>query len=101
MNRTITLFRWVLITVLLGAGFTAVAQENTIQFYRPNNQHGVNVFETTKQDTVPFKGLKVKVGGNFELTFQALNQQNTAKPLTPPGFSSSINTLLPIVHGFQ
>jgi len=85
----------------LCTGFTAMAQDNSMQFYRPNNQHGLNVFETAKTDTVPFKGLKVKVTGNFELTFQALNQQNTAKPLTPPGFTSSINTLLPLVHAFQ
>ncbi|HEY4324170.1 MAG TPA: hypothetical protein VGN20_09290 [Mucilaginibacter sp.] len=101
MNKTITLFSAVLFAVFLFAGFTAAAQDGGIQFYRPNNKHGINVFETTKKDTVPFKGLKVKVGGNFELTYQALNQQNTALPLTPPGFPSSINTLLPIAHGFQ
>jgi len=61
----------------------AKAQE-TIQYYRPNDQRGVNVFETSKIDTVKFTGLKVKVGGNFELTFQALGQSNTAIPATKP-----------------
>ena len=46
----------------------AKAQE-TMQFYRPFTQNGVNVFETSKVDTIPFTGLKVKVGGNFEMEF--------------------------------
>ncbi|HEY9000635.1 MAG TPA: hypothetical protein VIM89_04745 [Mucilaginibacter sp.] len=101
MKKTFTLLSRSLTIIFLCAGFTAMAQENGMQFYRPNNQHGINVFETTKKDSVPFKGLKVKIGGNFELTYQALNQQNTALPLTPQGFTSSINTLLPITHAFQ
>jgi hypothetical protein len=101
MDKKFYLFSKLLTVFFVCAGFTAMAQETSIQFYRPNNQHGVNMFETGKADSVPFKGLKIKVGGNFDLTYQALNQQNTALPLTPPGFTSSINTLLPLVHGFQ
>ncbi|MDE3182233.1 MAG: hypothetical protein KGM16_02330 [Bacteroidota bacterium] len=87
--------------ILLCTGVTAIAQETGIQFYRPNNQQGLNIFETLKNDTVGYRGLKVNIGGNFDLAFQALNEENTAKPVTPPGFTSNINTLLPIVHGFQ
>ncbi|MEO7767511.1 MAG: hypothetical protein ABIS01_08800 [Ferruginibacter sp.] len=101
MNKKINVFIRLITICFLCAGYNAMAQENGIQFYRPNNQQGLNVFETLKNDTVAFKGLKVNVGGNFDLTFQALNEQNTAKSLMPPGFTSSINTLLPIVHGFQ
>jgi len=79
--------------------FGAKAQD--IQFYRPNDQRGVNVFETTKADTVQFKGLKVKVGGNFELTFQALGESNTAIPATKTGVTGNINSLTPLTHGFQ
>ena len=39
--------------------FGVKAQE-TIQYYRPNDQRGINQFETSKQDTVKFTGLKVK-----------------------------------------
>jgi hypothetical protein len=46
----------------------AKAQESQMQFFRPNDQRGINMFETTKKDTIAFNGLKVKVGGNFELT---------------------------------
>ncbi|MEO3402923.1 hypothetical protein AAFN85_03410 [Mucilaginibacter sp. CAU 1740] len=78
----------------------AVKAQETIQYYRPNDQRGINQFETSKQDTVKFTGLKVKVGGNFELTFQALKQSNTAVPYIPAGYSSSVTSLQPLTHGF-
>jgi len=78
----------------------AKAQE-TIQYYRPNDQRGINVFETSKNDTVKFTGLKVKVGGNFELTFQALGQSNTAIAQTKTGYTGNINSLIPLTHAFQ
>ncbi|HVV54163.1 MAG TPA: hypothetical protein VHC47_02495, partial [Mucilaginibacter sp.] len=60
-----------------------------------------NVFETTKKDTVPFKGLKVNVGGNFELTYQALRDQNTAVPATSKGVpttaGSATNVTTPLI----
>ncbi|HVW94523.1 MAG TPA: hypothetical protein VHA56_00975 [Mucilaginibacter sp.] len=76
------------------------AQEQ-IQFYRPNDQRGINVFETSKKDTTPFTGLKVKVGGNFELTFQSLGQWNTAVPQTKTGYTGNVNSLIPLTHAFQ
>jgi hypothetical protein len=79
----------------------AKAQNGTMQFYRPNDQRGVNVFETSKIDTIKFTGLKVKVGGNFELTFQALGESNTAAPLIPAGYTSNVNSLIPLAHAFQ
>jgi hypothetical protein len=85
--------------------FHVKAQE--IQYFRPNNSQGLNVFETSKKDTVPFTGLKVKVGGNFELSFQALGDQNTATPLTSAGVATTlgsktnVNSLIPLGHAFQ
>jgi len=75
------------------------AQE--MQFFRPNNQQGVNVFETPKIDTVPYNGLKVKVGGNFEMAFQALRNFNTATPLTKTGFTGNVNSLEKLTNGFD
>jgi hypothetical protein len=79
----------------------AVKAQETIQFYRPNSMKGLNVFETSKLDTVKFTGLKVKVGGNFELAFQTLSDQNTATPLTRTGFTGNVNSLIPLQHAFQ
>ncbi|HEY8782140.1 MAG TPA: hypothetical protein VIM16_11020 [Mucilaginibacter sp.] len=80
---------------------TAVKAQDIIQYYRPNDQRGINVFETSKLDTVKFTGLKVKVGGNFELTFQALGEQNTAAPVLKTGTTNNLNSLTPLVHAFQ
>ena len=80
---------------------TDVKAQETIQYFRPNSRQGINVFETSKLDTVKFTGLKVKVGGNFELTFQALGQSNTAIPLIKTGFNGNVNSLMPITHAFQ
>jgi hypothetical protein len=85
--------------------FGVRAQEG-IQFFRPNNQKGINVFETSKKDTTPFTGLKVKVGGNFELAYQTLRDQNTALPLTSTGVATTfgsktnVNSLIPLTNGF-
>jgi hypothetical protein len=59
------------------------------------------VFETSKIDTVPFTGLKVKVGGNFEMAFQGLRNFNTATPLTKTGFTGNVNSLEKLTNGFD
>src|SRR3978361_1414335 len=79
----------------------AKAQQGQMQFFRPNDQRGLNVFETSKKDTVAFTGLKVKVGGNFELTFQTLRDQNTAIAKTQTGFTGNVNSLIPLIDGFN
>jgi len=77
------------------------AQQEQLQFFRPNNQLGVNMFETSKTDTIPFTGLKVKVGGNFEMEFQGLRNFNTATPMTEPGFTGNVNSLEKLTNGFD
>ena len=89
-----------LIILLCIIGGAAKAQE-TMQFYRPFTESGVNVFETSKIDTVPFTGLKVKVGGNFEMEFQGLRNFNTATPLTKTGFTGNVNSLETLTNGFD
>lgn len=80
---------------------TVAKAQDGMQFYRPNGLKGINVFETNKTDTVKFNGLKVHVGGNFELTFQALNQSNTAAFATKTGYTGNVNSLMPLIHAFQ
>lgn len=76
------------------------AQQEPIQFFRPNDMRGVNVFETPKTDTIPFTGLKVRVGGNFEMEFQGLRNFNTATPLTKTGYTGNVNSLEKLTNGF-
>lgn len=77
------------------------AQQAPLQFFRPNGQDGLNIFETTKKDTVPFTGLKVRVGGNFELSFQMLRDHNTAIPVTKTGYTGNVNSLIKLIDGFN
>jgi hypothetical protein len=100
-NKIFTILGSIVIAGLSLMPAKVKAQNGTMQFYRPNDERGVNVFETSKIDTVKFTGLKVKVGGNFELTFQALGESNTAVPYIPTGYTSSVTKLLPLAHAFQ
>lgn len=81
----------------------SVAGQKGIQFHRPADQNGLNVFETTKNDTVEFTGLKVKIGGNFTQQFQSLSQSNTATPnnVTVGPITYNLNSLYPLASGFN
>lgn len=61
-----------------------------IQYTRPGDKAGINHFETSKDETVPYEGLKVKFGAGFTQSFQTLSHSNSgAVPLYPrlaPGF---------------
>ena len=63
--------------------------QNTLQYMRPVNQDGINVFEDTKTDTIPFTGFKVRVGGDFALQYQGLEH------------SSEVDTLYDLVSNFN
>ncbi len=64
--------------------------QNELQYWRPNNQDGLNVFEDSKSDTVKFDGFKVRVGGDFALQFQGLDH-STASTDTLYELVSNIN----------
>lgn len=53
-------------------------QEYNIQYFRPWDKHGINIFENSKDDSVMFKGTTVRIGGNFTQQFQALSHENAA-----------------------
>lgn len=86
---------------LITIGFQASAQQQEMQYFRPNDKNGINVFETTKDDTASFHHMKVKVGGNFEQSFQALRDKNTAVPMTETGYTGNVNSLMPLTDGFD
>jgi hypothetical protein len=75
-----------LLIALLGVTSLGYAQENrTLQFDRTPGKDGVNVYETSKEDTVEFTGLKVRLGGDFAMQFQGLTQGNDANTLVQLG----------------
>lgn len=73
------LFRNVLVLVLLlSFAATASAQFNPkLQYFRAQDQTGLNVFETPKTNDVKFEGLYVKIGGANTLQFQAISHENS------------------------
>ncbi len=66
-----------LFSAILAAGISAtgLAQglQRDVQYWRPYDQRGVNIFETGKLDTVAFEGIKVRVGGHFTQQLQSLS----------------------------
>ncbi len=52
----------------------------TIQYFRPLDQRGINVFETTKAPGVDFTGFRLDFGAGFTSQLQNLSHSNTAAP---------------------
>ncbi len=51
-------------------------QSRDLQYFRAPDRTGINVFETTKDNQVPFEGVTVRIGGANTLQFQALDHEN-------------------------
>src|SRR5690606_19531440 len=89
--------------ILLMAGVT-LAQMPAIQYFRPYDQRGVNVFETPKEDTVIFEGLKVRIGASFKQQYQNISHSNKAQEvLAFEGTANEFNQnkLIEIGGGFN
>lgn len=72
--------------------------DEKISYFRSPDQKGINVFETTKENTTEYTGLKVRLGGNFAQQFQALNHENE---VFVDGEGNATNVLMPINPGFN
>jgi len=103
MKNFIKTFSALASIAIVAFGFPAMAQEQQMQYFRPNNGNGINMFETTKSDTTAFKKMKVFVGGNFEQEFQGLRDQNTAisEIKTVGTVKGNVNNLTPLTDGFD
>lgn len=78
------------------------AQQPSIQYFRPNDKSGINIFETTKNDTIPFAGIKVRIGGNFTQDFQLLNHENNAAFVAATSAPTvNTNQLIKLTPGFN
>jgi len=65
------------IFALLFSSNWALAQQPDIQYFRPWNKDGINVFEPSKKAEQPeFTGVKVRIGGAFTQDFQSLKHSN-------------------------
>lgn len=62
-------------------GLAVRAQQPPLQYFRPNDKGGLNMFETPKDSMVTFEGVKVRIGGAFSLQFQGVHHENDADNL--------------------
>lgn len=113
MKNTIRILSILLIAVL--SAFSARAQQPTLQNFRPYDKSGLNVFELPKNDTIPFTGMKVRLGLNSSFQFQNLGHENVINTDTlnggyalldlsgPAGKPDGIDdrTLIAISNGFN
>jgi len=83
-----------LLTVLFALATVMVYAQSgrQLQFDRPVGKDGLNVFETSKEDTVEFTGLKVRVGGDFAMQYQSLDQSNRLDSLVELGSNLNLPT---------
>jgi hypothetical protein len=63
-----------------------------IQYFRPYDQRGINVFETSKNDSVAYDGFKFRIGAGFTQGFQSLKHSNNAKAVLVDGANTYIAT---------
>lgn len=73
MNTSI---KTTLLLIFLGVSILGTAQRKVLQYDRLPGRQGINVFETSKEDTVSFEEMRLRVGGDFAIIFQGLSQGN-------------------------
>jgi len=94
MKTQVQIFRSLLVAVLSLVSFALFAQNDyDVQYYRPYDQRGVNMFETPKNAWTDNNGFKVRVGGSFTQQFQFLNQET--------GVDTAVFKLKEITNGFN
>lgn len=71
----------------------------TIQYLRPVDKRGINVFETTKMPGAEFNGFKMDFGASFTSQVQNLRHSNTALPNVVNNVNA--NQLADIGFGFN
>ncbi|MBL7829267.1 MAG: hypothetical protein JNJ57_21710, partial [Saprospiraceae bacterium] len=66
-----------LVALALLFSFNAFSQQPDIQYYRPWDKSGINVFEPSKKVEQPeYTGFKIRIGGSFTQDFQSITHEN-------------------------
>jgi hypothetical protein len=71
----------------------------TMQYFRPQDKRGINMFETTKEAGAEFTGFKFDFGAAFTAQVQTLSHSNSARPNMVSGVNA--NQLADIGFGFN
>ncbi len=103
----------IIFAILVALPLTTLAQVEKISYMRPSywrpyDQTGINIFESTKQaDPIPFDGLRIRFGAGFTQQFQNLKDENPTALNTqaPPSSGTkaqvTTNHLYPLKPGFM
>jgi hypothetical protein len=70
-----------------------------MQYYRPQDKRGINIFESPKAAGVPFTDFKLDIGAAFTSQVQDLSHSNKAIPVMASGVNT--NQLADIGFGFN
>ena len=70
-----------------------------MQYFRPQDKRGLNVFETTKEAGADFNGFRLDFNAAFTSQVQSLSHKNTAAPVMANGLNA--NELADIGFGFN
>ena len=70
-----------------------------MQYFRPQDKRGLNVFETTKEPGAEFSGFKLDVNAGFTSQVQSISHRNAANPVMVNGVNT--NQLQDIGFGFN
>ncbi len=97
MIRILTTFLF----LVFAAGTTAAQFMTPLQYWRPYDKTGLNIFETSKDSGEAFTGLGVRIGGGFTQGFQALSHSNEADTVFYGDSDVNMNGLFPIGAGFN
>jgi hypothetical protein len=80
MKTKITQTTFLALFLLLTTSMGVWAQgQPDIQYFRPYDKRGINVYETSKDDTIVFDGFKIRFGANFTQGYQSLTNSNAAR----------------------
>ena len=80
-------------------GVLTTGRPIVIQHFRPQDQRGLNIFESPKEAGAQYTGFKVDFGAAFATQFQGLRHENTAQPNIVNGVNA--NQLIEIGNGFN
>jgi len=82
------------------SAYFATAPAITMQYFRPQDQRGINVFEAPKEAGAPYTGFRLDWGAAFTQQFQGLTQSHTAQPVFDAD-GNRTNALRDIGWGFN
>lgn len=99
--KTLSFFQILGFAIFMAMPLLSTGQ-NDLQYFRPYDFRGLNMFESPKTDNGMSDDFRIRIGANFTQQFQSLDHVNTALPVpTSPTDQTNINQLIDLSPGFN